>query len=267
MIVHLLPGVPPPRSAEPSPAWPFPWRRRFRLHGSPGTVAAVRRGLLAQGLVESDWRPTHVVIAHPVEVMMAEHWAASGRAGGILQWTTLWRRQQAAGRLPDDIDVAAIADALAGRPREPVHVVIAPDAQAAAERTAGILRARPFVVDAPADLATTDLLRRVNRLTALTAGPAEVRDLAARLLAALGDGDHLPRGIHPAVPRSALAWAREQAATGARRLQDAGYPVHGDRGDLAPADHPGSRTVDRTRTLELAVLACLRTWQLQEGAP
>ena len=71
VLAHLLPGVPVPREEDPSPGWPVPWRRRFLLHGSPGTAAAVRHGLLRQGLVETDWRPTHVVLARPVEVMMA----------------------------------------------------------------------------------------------------------------------------------------------------------------------------------------------------
>ena len=59
VLARLLPGVPRPAGTpELTRRWPVPWRRRFRLHGSPGTVAAVRRGLLAQGLVETDWRPT-----------------------------------------------------------------------------------------------------------------------------------------------------------------------------------------------------------------
>ena len=100
VLVHLLPGF-PPRRRPPEPAgWPVPWRRRFRLHGSPGTVAAVRHGLLAQGLVETDWRPAHVVLARPVEVMMAEHWAGQRTRGGTLKWTTLWRRAEAAGPCP-----------------------------------------------------------------------------------------------------------------------------------------------------------------------
>ena len=139
VLVHLLPGLPRPTAAPEPARWPVPWRRRFRLHGSPGTAAAVRRGLLEQGLVESDWRPTHVVIARPVEAMMAEHWAATARGGGILKWSTLWRRAEAAGRLPDEIDVAAIAARLDGRRREPVHVVVARDAQEAAETTARLL--------------------------------------------------------------------------------------------------------------------------------
>ena len=268
VVVHLLPALPRPVVAPTRSPWPVPWRRRFRLHGSPGTVAATRRGLLAQGLVETDWRPVHVVIARPVEAMMAEHWATTTRAGGILKWTTLWRREVAAGRLPARIDVAALAAGLAGRRREPLHVVIAQDAQEAAEETARLLRARPFVVGGTGDLAETDLLRRVNRLTALTAGPDRVRDLAARLAAALDDGATLPGSTPPpSVPRTALTWAREQAARAARDLEAAGYAVHGNPEDLVPADHQHSGAVDHTRTLELALAACLRTWRLQGGTP
>jgi hypothetical protein len=266
VIVHLLPGLPHPPTIEESPAWPLPWRRRFLLHGSPGTVAAVRHGLLRHGLVETDWRPTHVVIARPVEVMMAEHWAASAQQGGILKWSTLWRREVAAGRLPGPIDVAAIAQSLEGRRREPVHVVVARDAQQAVETTARLLRTRPFVVSGTGDLAQTDLLRRVNRLTALTAGPDRVRDLAARLTAAL-DGVAPDSAQPPVAPRAALAWAREQADRTAHDLEGAGYAVHGNPDDLAPSDHAHSGTVDRDHTLDLAVEACLRTWRLQGGTP
>jgi hypothetical protein len=270
VIVHLLPGLPLPAPGSHHAGWKPPWRRRFRLHGSPGTVAAIRHGLVGQGFVESDWRPTHVVIARPVEVMMAEHWAANARAGGILKWSTLWRRAEIAGRLPEPIDVGAIAHGLEGRRREPLHVVVARDVQAAAEETARVLRARPFVVEGSGDLAQTDLMRRVNRLTAVVDGPALVRDRALRLATVL---DSLPasptpgESSNPFVPRSARAWARDQADATVRRLRDAGYAVHGDPDELAPAGHRHSGTVDRTRTLELAIAACLRTWRLQGGTP
>ncbi len=227
----------------------------------------MRRGLLEQGLVESDWRPVHVVIARPVEVMMAELWAASARNGGILKWSTFWRRERVADHLPASIDVTAIARRLEGRRREPVHVVVTRDAQEAAELTAQLLGARPFVVADPGDLAETDLLRRVNRLAALTAGPDRVRDLAARLTAALQGPILTGTAPPPAVPRAALAWARERATDAARHLGRAGYAVHGDPDDLAPSDHPHPGAVDRTRTLELAIAACLRTWRLQGGTP
>ncbi len=266
VIAHLLPGLPRPAATVATQRWPLPWRRRFQVHGSPATATAVRRGLLAQGLVESDWRPTHVVIARPVEVMMAEHWAVNCRRGGILKWSTQWRREQAAGRLPAAIDVVAIAGRLAGRPREPVHVVVAHDAQQAAETAARLLGARSFVLGGAGELAESDLHRRVNRLTALTAGPDAVRDLAARFSAVLTERDLVPDPPPPpAVPPGAEGWAREQALATATRIRTAGYAVHGDPDELLPADHGRPGTVDRTRTLELALAACLRTWQLQEG--
>ena len=42
------------------------------------------------------------------------------------------------------------------------------------------------------------------------------------------------------------------------------FEAHGD--DLVPTDQPGaSSTVDRDRTLELALAAGVRAWQLQGG--
>ncbi len=276
VLAHLLPDVPPPPPAElPSP-WPAPWRRRFRLHGSPATVAAVRRSLLAQGHVETDWRPTHIVIARPVEVMMAEHWAQSVRNGGILKWSTTWRRAQAAGRLPAPIDVTGTASrlqgrlraSLQGRRRETLHVVVARDADAAAALTAQVLRAHPAEITCSDDPALSDLLRRLNRLTALTQGPGRVRELA-RTLAALVEKNREenpsePRDVaSPVTPPASLAWAREVAAASAEQLRHAGYAVHGDPDALAPTEHRLPGTVDRERTLELAVTACLRTWPLR----
>jgi hypothetical protein len=271
VLAHALPDVPRPGPEALPSRWPAPWRRRFRLHGSPGTVAALRRGLLAQGLVETDWRPTHVVIARPVEVMMAEHWAGTVRDGGILKWSTLWRRAQAAGRLPAPIDVTAIASRLegrlegrlGGRRREPLHVVVARDVEEAAAWTADVLGALPVEVHGTSDSALSDLLRRLNRLTALTQGPGRVRDLARTLVATL-EPDSAPRETSTLVtPPASLTWADEVAATTAEKLRHAGYAVHGDPESLAPTPHRLSGTVDRERTLELAVAACLRSWHLR----
>ncbi len=274
VLVHLLPEV-PPRAPGPEPhPWPMPWRRRFRLHGSPGTAAGLRRVLLAQGLVETDRRPTDIVVARPVEVMMAEHWAANTRAGGIVKWSTLWRRAEATGRLPGRIDVASVAERLLDRQPErarrrgTVHVVVAREAEDAAALAARVLGARHDTVARGVDQAQTDLLRRVNRLTALTEGPARVRDLVVRLDAALAGLPDLPGQVPPpVVPAAARSWAEAQAAATADRLRAAGYAVHGDLDALAPSDQRLPGTVDRTRTLELALAACLRTWRLQGGPP
>jgi hypothetical protein len=267
VLLRLVPAVPEPKRPPRPGNRPVPWRRRFRLHGAPGTVAEVRRGLLDQGLVETNWWPTHVVLAGPVDDMMAEHWAANARAGGILKWAALWRRQLALGGLPGPIDVVAIAKDLAGRRREPLHVVVARDRQEAAEGAASILRARPFATSGAVDPAATDLHRRVNRLTALIEGRPQYRNLATRLAAVL-DGVALPGPPQRlAVPREALPWAHDQAARVVSGLSGDGYAVHGDPAHLSPAHHRGPGTVDRTRTLDLAVAACVRAWRLQEGAP
>lgn len=270
VLAHLLPGVPsapPPHLRSP---WPLPWRRRFRLHGAPLTVDTVRRSLLAQGFVESDRRTTHVVIGLPVDAMVAEHWASTVRAGGILKWRTVWRRAQAAGRLPRPVDVTSIAARLEGRPGEQVHVVLAQDAERAAELVARVLGAREVAGRQGVDLARCDLLRRVNRLTAMTQGPDRVPELAQVLLGMLEDtasaadapgttGAPVPP---PLVPRAALPWARAVATTAAEELRESGYAVHGEPDALAPTDHRLSGTVDRERTLALALAACLRTWDL-----
>ena len=242
--------------------WPLPWRRRIRLHGSPGTVAGVRPHLLAQGLVETDWRPTHIVIARPVPVMMGEWWATSVRGGGILKWSTAWRRAEAAGRLPPAIDVTGILHRL---PTESVHVVVASGAQEAAALAAEVVGAPPTEMQVSGDPALSDLLRRLNRLTALVAGTRPRR--------ASWPGPWRPRSdeaANPAYsvtslapPPPSMAWARAQAASTAEAIRDAGYAVHGELDALNPTDHRLPGTVDRGRTLELAVTACLRSWHLR----
>jgi hypothetical protein len=268
VLARLLAELPTPPAGPMRPPLPLPWRRRFRLHGPPATVAAVRRMLLAQGYVETDWRPTHVVIARPVEVMMAEHWASTVRAGGTLKWATAWHRAEGVGRLPGPIDVAAIADRLRDRPREPLHVVVARDADRAAALTARVLRARHVTLPPAGDQAISDLLRRLNRLVGLTRGPGHIRD-AARTLAAVLERDDDPSrtttgpsttGAALLTPLASLAWARQVAASTAEALREAGYPVHGDPVDLAPTDHTQPGTIDRQHTLELALTALLRTW-------
>jgi len=263
VLAHLLPGVRPPAPDEPQRPWPAPWRRRFRLHGAPATVAAVRRHLLAQGYVETDWRPTHVVIGRPVEVMMAEHWGRVVRAGGVVKWSRLWRRAEASGRLPPQIDVAATAARLRDRRREPLHVVVARDAGDAAALAAGVLGARPPGVHGGPDVALSDLVRRLNRLAVLTQGPDQVRVLARTLVSVLGADLLSPGAPEPAPPQASLPWAREVAAAGAAALRQAGYAVHGDPGALAPTEHRLPGTVDRERTLALAVRACIRIHELE----
>lgn len=269
VLVHLLPGLPHPSSDPPDGRLPWPWRRRFRLHGPPGTTAAVRSVLRSQGLVETDWRPVHVVLALPIEVMMAEQWAAAVRHGGILRWSTFWRRAVRDDALPESLDVAALAQRLA-RGRDPVHVVVGHESQEVLEAAARVLGARPGAAGTTVDPIRTDLLRRVNRLATLAHGADRAPTLVSGLVAVLDDvpdGPGTPRSAVPAVPRTAVDWATRHTARATETLQQAGYPVHGDPADLCLARPLASAPLDPDRTLDLALAACLRSWRVQRGQP
>jgi hypothetical protein len=262
VIAHLLPDVPLPPAPEPPTLRAWPWRRRFCVHGAPETAEAVRRSLLAQGWVESNRRSTHVAIALPVDLMLAEHWASRVRTGGVLKWRSVWRRNHVAGRLPRPLDVPAIARRLHTTANE-VHVVVAADPETAVALTAKVLRTHAAAPLPSADLPLCDLLRRVNRLTALTRGPDQVARLAQVLHASLAEPDADPPApaAPPLAPADELPWAREVAASMTEELREAGYPVHGDPGAVAPTEHRLPGIVDRDRTLELAVAGCLRLWE------
>ncbi len=273
VLARLLPDLPAPRPTPDLVRWPVPWRRRFRLHGAPGTVAAVRAALLAQGLVETDWRPVHLVLARPLEVMMAEHWAAATVTGSSLRWTMLWRRAQATDALPARLDVVGTAERLAAAPgsRDRVHLVVGRDAEEVAHDVAHILGTRLLVPGDSTDAGRIDLLRRLNQLTALAHGPGQVRRLAATLAEVLEDAS--ARAPAVAVPSAVRPWARRSADGLIKRLAGrgrgpaaAGYAVHGDPGALAPTDSDQPGTVDPRHTLELAVEASLLAWRRQERA-
>jgi hypothetical protein len=272
VLARLLPGLPPPAPPPDLTRWPVPWRRRFRLHGSPGTVAAVRKALFAQGLVETDWRPVHLVLARPLEVMMAEHWAATTVAGGQLRWAALWRRAEAIDALPARLDVVRTSERLAAGTgsREPVHLVIARQTDDLARHVGEILGTRSLDLTAATNPAQIDLVRRLNRLSALTQGAGQVRRLAATLAAVLDDAGVRPPAL--TVPRNAAAWASRTAAASVERIppdaggdeRGSGYSVHGEPGVLAPTAASGSGTVDPRDTLEVALDGCLLAWGRQE---
>ncbi len=72
-----------------------------------------------------------------------------------------------------------------------MHVVAAGSAEEAAALAAAVLRADPAEIQENGDAAVSDLLRRLNRLTALTHGPGRVRELAQ------DPGRHAGRAGHP----------------------------------------------------------------------
>ena len=275
VVVRLLGDVPDP-APDPAPpagrrAWP--WRTGFVLHGTRVGTAPVRERLLAAGAVEGGRRPVHLVLGLPLELAMAEHWAGRVAGGGVLTWLAVWRRAASADRLPDPVDVDRTAERLAAEHPGRVHVVLAADPAGLAAGALDVLglTGRPGVPP-PLQLARWDLQRRVNRLAPLARGPVSGPALARRLTPVL-DGlaaDRPGSWAEPAaVPATHHAWAARAAADLATRVDEAGYPVHGDPGVLARATprtgRPRRGTVDRSQTLDLTLAACLRLWRSQEG--
>lgn len=264
-LARLLPGVPPPPAPHDLARWPLPWRRRFRLHGSPGTVAAVRTTLLARGFVESDWNPVHLVVGRPLDLMMAEQRASANATGGQVAWTRLWRRAMTLDAVPGRLDVVGTAERLAAAGVGTVHLVLGREGAEVATAVATILRTAPFDLPGPPDPGMSDLLQQVNRLTALRHGRRHVRRLATTLEHTMAGGG--ASATPPGAPVAARAWARRTTRAWAARTASAGYSVHGEPGVLAPTEPAQPASRDRRHTLDLAVEACLRTWNLQEGSP
>lgn len=267
VLAGLLPTVPPGEPAPIRPPRAWPWRHSVRVAGSRLTVDAVRAGLREQGVPTSRRRATHLVVARPLEVMMAEHWHARSLRGGAAKWWRVWRRALAVDDLPPSVQPDLLASRRTARGRS-VHVVVAATDDRLTDLVAGAVGHRVPLPSAP-DPNQTDLLRLLNPVLAITAGRERTRALV----------DVLNRRVLPdaraslttppaplAVPPWAHDWAVDRAREMAERIRSGGYAVHGDPDDLVPTDRPGaSSTVDRDRTLELALAAGVRAWQLQGG--
>ncbi len=267
VLVRLLPLVPDEQDARAA-RFSRPWRRSVRVHGSPYAAAELTEQLREQG-VPTSRRTTYVVLARPLDVMMAEHWHMSSLRGSPARWWRVWRRALAAGSLPR----SARPDRLASRfvdSGRPVHVVIAREDHRLAELVSGVV-GRPLSLSRTPDPAETDLVRRLNRLLTLRTGPDRARTLVQLLTRRVVPDARRSLTAPPAplaVPPWAHTWAVDRAREMAERIRRGGYAVHGDPDDLVPTDRPGaSSTVDRDRTLELALAAGVRAWQLQGGTP
>jgi len=94
-----------------------------------------------------------------------------------------------------------------------------------------------------------------------------VRESSSKLVAILDEESAgTPEWPPPATPPDSLPWADEVAVSCAEAIRHADYAVHGDPDALAPNAQRLPGAVDRERTLELAVGACLRAWH-RRGNP
>lgn len=237
------------------------WARRFRVHGAPAGVAAVRRSLLAAGLAEGDFRTTHLVISAPIEQLMNQHWAARVEHGGTLSWRRLWRYVEARDTLPNRLDAARLAGKLGQVvPIDRVHVLVAGSPAAAVAQAAALLKVsvpeRP-VAAAPSAV-QLDLRRRVNAVLVQAVGEAGRDALAPQL----DQWSPIVAATPLGVPAPQREWAERAAGQLAERLGTGGYPVHGDPRQVAALLGPGvPHDVDRAATLELALVAIRRAWE------
>lgn len=252
VLATLLPRIPSStRPRLPRNRTGYRSRGRFSLVGWPDARAVVRRGLLGAGMREGGRRAALVVLAGPLEAMMAGHWAVRTRAGSSVKWAQLWRRCQARDRLPPPV----VVDDVAARFGD-AQVVVASDPARALAETARLLGvtwpAGPAVVQSAE---CSDLLRRLNPVLGFTTDPADQALHAQRLTGLVADLGDARLGA----PTPQLEWAQAQGWRIAETLAVAGGRIHGELSLVVPSGEV-RRSVAAADTLELAVTACARAW-------
>lgn len=225
-------------------------RRRYRLLGDPLVSGLLRDELIAAGRPPSVRPDVLVLIAGPLDRLLAGAWIDSCFSTPAVSWDGWLGKWQRLDRLPPRVDLAARAAELArGRGAHRVHVVTD---TGDARRLIGAPAAPAPLVPPPA---AGELARRLHGPLGLLV-PARDRDLMIR---------HRLRPLLAEAPEAAVAvpdrhraWVDRQAARLADRLARAGYAV------------PDVRRVPRGAAtgpepaLDLAI-ACLLDGRLREG--
>ncbi len=219
--VRLAPG--PSRSSR---------RRRPRvpevvLDGAPGTVAAVRRCLVAAGIPPVVHPPARVLargpllgrgsepppvllLAPPLDRALVQAWSARVLRGAPVRWPGFVRRWAGRDELPPTADLARLAERWDERVGpEAVHVVAAADHADALDLIAGALGLLPSpTYDGRLGLppAAVDVLRRVNAVLGVRV-PEERREQVRRLARATlqqaaraAQAEQAPRGERAPAP-------------------------------------------------------------------
>ena len=223
-----------------------PWRRRVRLVGDPLLVAPLRDELAARGRPQGGPRPFLVVLAGPLDEMLAHTWTQRCFEHGTKpwdQWLRFWRERD---QLPPRVDLVGSVRTWGGR--GPLVRIVTDHARL--PRQLGV-RHLPEVVVPGADQA--ELARRIAAVVGLLV-PADQRpDLMRTLRSRMPGSDVAPA----AVPAGELSWVDASARRLTRELSRAGYAVVGDLADLAPrtdrparVDAPGAA---QQQVLDLAV--------------
>ncbi|MBO9522756.1 MAG: hypothetical protein J7518_14585 [Nocardioidaceae bacterium] len=247
---------------------PVPRRRAFVLAGAPVTVAAVRETLRSAGLREGGRRATYLVLGGPFDHLMAERWCARIAAGEATRWRRSWRAAKTRPRGWPDLDLPTLASSYAEKAPGRVHVVLGTDPQQVADRALGLLGVRARVRVGSADIVAADLLRRLNPLLVLAAGPAGARALVTGPWADAVDAR--PHEGSLGAPSGHGAWSKATATRMAEELAAAAragdYAVHGDPAVLLGDRRAGTgavvrRAVPAEDVLDLALDLIASLWE------
>lgn len=239
-------GVPRPER----PPITRPWRRRYRLVGDPVLADPLREQLVARGRPPGGRHPVVLLMAAPLDRMLADAWRLRSFDRGAPSWPAWLRQVTRHDELPVRVDPLRQARGWSqkvGRAR--VEVVLDHGA------LTGLLGVRrPLAVPGETPAQVPDLARRVASLLTLHVPAGQRTELLRRTLAPrLAD----VRGEALLVPEEHGAWLDRQAERLTDGLRRAGYAVHGDLDDLRPGGREGRRSgvtaPDPAATLELGL--------------
>jgi len=209
----------------------------FPVVGAPAPAAAVRAALAAAGHRPADPPTAAVLLAEPVDRLLAQAWTRRVRRGGIVPWPRYvdrWVRQD---RLPAAVDLATVAARWATQVGvDRVHVVVVgpgPDAIAAVRTTAAHVLGLSLAESpgrGPLEPAQVELVRLVNQVLRGRVAAERHRQLLRRLMPRLAEG---PAGAR--LPVRNADWVDTMSARVREELRAGGYPLHGDLDMLRPA--------------------------------
>ncbi len=263
VIVSLVLGIDPDTWSGGDSGRRRPWRKSVKVAGPPLTVDALRKQLRRDGCDDAGNLEGAVVVALPVDLMVAEVWGQRVLEGADLRWGRFWAKWHRDDELPVFADVAALCDRWCERlGGDRVTVVVAPSPQRAAQLVSQALTCDvdPAAISLPLhSTGAVEVLRGVN--TALgVATDDEGRRRAGRVLRhLLLEGDGHAHAAVPAPPAQLHDWATEMAREAMARIAESGCTVVGDLEDHLPRD-PATlgEAPDEGDVLDAALAACAR---------
>jgi hypothetical protein len=223
--------------------------RRYGVRGDPEITNPVRDALTADGRPPGGRRATVVVAGSDLSSMLAHVWTARSLGAGARPWPEWVRSEVRRPRLPERIDLAALAEAWVPRVGTGrVHVVL-DDARRVVRLAAGrrsVPMPRPLSADA------VELARRTAPVVGTLVAPERRTALMWHRLRPVlatypGPTLRVPTRLRPRI--------EEHSADLRRRLAAGGYAVHGVLPE--PAERPGVTAPDEERVLMLAMQVLL----------